>query len=431
MTAEPPSYENANYYAVDFALDYESVTAAASGTVRFTGNRDDDYGVKVVIDHPGGYVSIYAHLDSWAVAQGASVAQGQLIGTSGETGLSYGPHLHFQLQSGVNAAIPEPMSGVSGFGQYCLAVSPFWVSRPPWQPEWSYQSYGTPWTGTTGAAAAASDFSHYNHSVLARVYSGGWVQWKKSQGGDTWGSWSTISGLSGVNGKIAISNHRNGSQDQVHVVAVKNGNMWYTSKVGTGGWSSWLNIGQPSGAPLDGAVAISNSDVRVLVVGVSNGNVYWRMRTNGYWSGVWTSLGGANTLTGSLAIAVRPNGMIHIVALRFDGHIHITCTTNYTIWTGWTDIGWIFDDALGIDNDAASGSCGTTSNPGVVVLAYSGLVAYVFCWQPYCPLYEPIGGAVQGPAAISNPVNPYVGNIRWLDVLVRSSNSALHRYRVY
>ena len=91
----------------------------------------------------------------------------------------------------------------------------------------------------------------------------------------------------------------------------------------------------------------------------------------------------------------------------------------------------MFDDALGVDNDAGSGSCGTTSNPGVVVLAFSGLVGYVFCWEPYCPLYESIGGAVQGPAAISNSVNPYSGNIRQLVALVRSSDSALVRYRVY
>ena len=430
MTAEPPYHENANYYAVDFALTYESVTAAAAGTVRFVGDRDDDYGRKVVVDHPGGYVSIYAHLDSWVVGQGASVTQGQLIGTSGNTGLSDGPHLHFHLQSGVNTAIPEPFSGVSNFGQYCLDLSPYWISRPPWQPEYAYQSYGTLWTGATGATAAASDFSQFSHSVLARVTGSGSVQWRKSLGGSAWGNWSTISGLSGVNGSIAISNHVYGSQDSVHVAAIKNGDLWYTRKIGTGSWSSWTNLGHPSGVTLNGAAAINNSGSTALVAAVANGNVYYRRGWGTSWVG-WGSLGGASTLTGSLAVAMRPNGFTHIVALRSDGHIHITCTRDYFNWTGWTDIGWIFGDALGVDNDAASGGCGTTSNPGVAVLAFSGLVGYVFCWEAYCPLYESIGGAVQGPAAISNAVNPYSGNIRWLIALVRSSNSALVRYRVY
>jgi hypothetical protein len=231
-----------------------------------------------------------------------------------------------------------------------------------------------------------------------------------------------------VNGPIAVSNH----QDQIHVAAVKNGDVWYTSKVGTGGWSAWTNLGHYGSVTVSGSLAISNSDVRVWVTATAGGNVYMRLRYSGSW-GVWTSFGGGNTLTGSVAIVTRPNGMYNIAALRFDGHILMTCSSNYATWNpGWTDIGWIFGGALAIDNDAESGSCGLSSFPGVVVLGFSASVAYVWCWEAYCPQpYDQIGGLVGAPAAISNAVNPYSGNIRWLVVLAGSGYSQLSRYRVY
>jgi hypothetical protein len=58
-------------------------------------------------------------------------------------------------------------------------------------------------------------------------------------------------------------------------------------------------------------------------------------------------------------------------------------------------------------------------------------VAYVRCWEPYCSGWENIGGAVGNPAAVSNAVNPYLGNIRWIDVAARSGYHERHRYRVY
>ncbi|WP_141312147.1 murein hydrolase activator EnvC family protein [Streptomyces spinoverrucosus] len=65
------------------------------------------FGIQIVIAHPGGYYTQYAHLASVAVDQGARVAPGQWIGQSGTTGNSTGPHLHFEVR-----VTPELGSGV-------------------------------------------------------------------------------------------------------------------------------------------------------------------------------------------------------------------------------------------------------------------------------------------------------------------------------
>lgn len=56
------------------------------------------FGIQVVIQHPGGYYTQYAHLSAVAVDQGDRVGPGQWIGQSGSTGNSTGPHLHFEVR---------------------------------------------------------------------------------------------------------------------------------------------------------------------------------------------------------------------------------------------------------------------------------------------------------------------------------------------
>jgi murein DD-endopeptidase MepM/ murein hydrolase activator NlpD len=58
------------------------------------------YGKLVVIRHPNGYKTLYGHLSGFAkgVKRGAAVTQGQLIGYVGSTGISTGPHLHFEMR---------------------------------------------------------------------------------------------------------------------------------------------------------------------------------------------------------------------------------------------------------------------------------------------------------------------------------------------
>ena len=73
------------------------VASAADGVVTFAGWKKG-YGNLVVVSHPDGRETRYAHLDKISVAAGDPVAAGQPIALSGSTGKSTGPHLHFELR---------------------------------------------------------------------------------------------------------------------------------------------------------------------------------------------------------------------------------------------------------------------------------------------------------------------------------------------
>lgn len=86
--------------AIDFNRandEGDTVVASASGTavtVRDLGG--SSYGKYVVIDHGGGWQTLYAHLNGFSVSQGQSVSKGQRIGYVGSTGNSTGAHLHYE-----------------------------------------------------------------------------------------------------------------------------------------------------------------------------------------------------------------------------------------------------------------------------------------------------------------------------------------------
>jgi murein DD-endopeptidase MepM/ murein hydrolase activator NlpD len=65
------------------------------------------YGNYTCVDHGGGLSSCYAHQSSYAVSSGDSVSQGEVIGYSGNTGSSTGPHLHFEIR--VNGSAVDPL----------------------------------------------------------------------------------------------------------------------------------------------------------------------------------------------------------------------------------------------------------------------------------------------------------------------------------
>ncbi len=74
------------------------VRASADGIVKFAGRSRGGYGIQVHINHGTfGYESKYAHLKAVNVKQGQKVNRGDIIGWSGNTGLSKGPHLHYEI----------------------------------------------------------------------------------------------------------------------------------------------------------------------------------------------------------------------------------------------------------------------------------------------------------------------------------------------
>ncbi|AFY54780.1 membrane-bound metallopeptidase [Rivularia sp. PCC 7116] len=83
---------------IDFAANYGStIRAADSGTVIYSGWYGG-YGKTVIINHGKGITTLYAHSSKLYVKSGASVKRGQAISAIGSTGLSTGPHLHFEVR---------------------------------------------------------------------------------------------------------------------------------------------------------------------------------------------------------------------------------------------------------------------------------------------------------------------------------------------
>ena len=93
---------------IDINAPYVPVAASAGGRVIFAGGDVCcSYGLYVEIDHGSGYETLYAHLSGIAVQIGEWLEQGQILGLSGTTGRSTGPHLHFELRR--NGIVQDPL----------------------------------------------------------------------------------------------------------------------------------------------------------------------------------------------------------------------------------------------------------------------------------------------------------------------------------
>ena len=98
----------------DFAAAYGTpIRAVADGTVQFAG-RDAGYGNLIELRHKGSVETRYAHLSGFAsgVHEGAGVKQGETIGYVGSSGLSTGPHLHYEYRVAGRAVNPRRQLGV-------------------------------------------------------------------------------------------------------------------------------------------------------------------------------------------------------------------------------------------------------------------------------------------------------------------------------
>lgn len=83
-----------------------AIVAADSGVVSYCGV-NGGYGNCVMINHGNGRVTLYAHMSAFNCSYGQTVTQGDVIGYVGSTGLSTGPHLHFEVR--INGSTVDPM----------------------------------------------------------------------------------------------------------------------------------------------------------------------------------------------------------------------------------------------------------------------------------------------------------------------------------
>lgn len=109
----PQVYNGKGHNGVDFRAPVGTrVKSALSGTVVGIGNTDQykgcySYGKWVLIKHNNGLSTLYAHLSEFAVNTGQSVSTGDIIGYSGNTGFSTGPHLHFTVYASEGVQIQQ------------------------------------------------------------------------------------------------------------------------------------------------------------------------------------------------------------------------------------------------------------------------------------------------------------------------------------
>lgn len=84
------------------------VFATADGVVEWAGMHDSGLGRMIKLNHNFGFSTLFGHLNKTAVAVGDFVRQGQLIGYSGNTGLSSAPHLHYEVRHLHRRLAPRP-----------------------------------------------------------------------------------------------------------------------------------------------------------------------------------------------------------------------------------------------------------------------------------------------------------------------------------
>ena len=107
------AYKGQGHNGIDLSASTGTkVKAALAGTIEAVGNTDVisgcySYGKWILIRHPNGLSTLYAHLSLIKVSQGQEVATGDTIGFSGNTGYSTGPHLHFTVYASQGVQVQQ------------------------------------------------------------------------------------------------------------------------------------------------------------------------------------------------------------------------------------------------------------------------------------------------------------------------------------
>jgi murein DD-endopeptidase MepM/ murein hydrolase activator NlpD len=185
-------YDGHNGY--DLNLWFEPVLSAAAGTVIRAGwydptNHNDAFGLWVAIDHGNGYVTAYGHLSSLAVYDGEQVGVQWPIGTSGTTGSSTGPHLHYSVFYLPNWYATDPF-GWSGS-----------YPDPNIVPDY-YLFVSNPATNNTIPDLSGNGSALYPGATMVDDGTTGW---------SSTGSWTTATSSTDINGNLHYTSTSSGS----------------------------------------------------------------------------------------------------------------------------------------------------------------------------------------------------------------------------
>jgi len=126
--AKSGAYNGKGHNGVDFAASIGTrVISALGGVVKGTGDTDAvcpgaSYGKWVLVEHANGLSTLYAHFSLIKVSEGQTVATGELLGYSGDTGYSTGPHLHFTVYATQGVRVMDRKSAVCK-GTYTMPIA--------------------------------------------------------------------------------------------------------------------------------------------------------------------------------------------------------------------------------------------------------------------------------------------------------------------
>lgn len=103
-----PVYKTRKFHSgIDIAAGYGvNILASADGTVTLATD-NGGYGKCIIINHGSGLATLYAHNSTLLVSKGDKVTRGQIIAKAGSTGVSTGPHLHYEVR--VNGSTTDPV----------------------------------------------------------------------------------------------------------------------------------------------------------------------------------------------------------------------------------------------------------------------------------------------------------------------------------
>ncbi|MCW8886825.1 MAG: peptidoglycan DD-metalloendopeptidase family protein, partial [Motiliproteus sp.] len=110
MRKHPVTKKKKSHNGVDWSTHIGTpIFATADGAVEYSGyHKKSGYGKLLIISHNFGFKTYYGHMDKLLVKNGSVIRKGQLVGYSGNTGISTGPHLHYEVRYLFKPLNPDP-----------------------------------------------------------------------------------------------------------------------------------------------------------------------------------------------------------------------------------------------------------------------------------------------------------------------------------
>ncbi len=307
------------------------IVAAYDGvvTTRVVNFGTSGYGNHVVITHASGYTTLYAHMQQApAVALYQSVAKGQTIGLIGNTGNSFGAHLHFELKrNGANIANQGYSCGQTVTRGYAIAMD-----FPGLQSNTTRTIHETAVHG--GAWKKMSTGQQISSSVFTTVKMGtGWGDILSSSGGYLWhtlvsgGRWVTLnSGLSLNATSMSAVDVGQASPQLLAVEGDRLMHVWGDSNGWHKGWTGINTTGKVS------AVVMANNSIQAMI---NQGGTLYQVWTG---SGAW-HIASTGQPVGDAFEAVYMGGSAPQVMTVLNGQLHQIWATSTEWVTMSTGIG--------------------------------------------------------------------------------------------